>query len=307
MGLTSVCQIWINGVLVSFEILMKPFSLTTLCLAAIAFSTQSQAATIDLGWTAAGIADGALGTWNPATNNTGNAGITFTAGVGGTKQSGSSNFAAVNDWVNSPGYNLFSNPNDSWQDGLGNAATQENVSWELVFRPGDFTGKHTLFNTGGNGDGTAITIDGSVVDFRFQDANSNTQRIIVSSDLATIGGATDFYHLVGLADVDAAASGTGSLYINGVLVDGPTTSTGTINDWDGGDLAELGKGNNIPGGNPFNPDAFTGDIAAFNYYGGELLTQAEITAAFRSFAVPEPSGTLLLGLAMAVVGFRRRR
>ena len=85
-----------------------------------------------------------------------NNGFQFNNNTGGTVQSGVSNFAPVTKWVNSPGYNLASNPNDSWQDGLGNPITQENVSWELVFRPGDFTGKHTLFNTGGNGDGTAF-------------------------------------------------------------------------------------------------------------------------------------------------------
>ena len=110
------------------------------------------------------------------------------------------------------------------------------------------------------------------MDFIFQDANSAAQRVIVSTDLSAIGSATDFFHVVGVCDVDSAAAGTGWLYVNGVLVDGPTTTTGTVNDWDGGDLAELGKGNNIPSANPFNPDAFTGDIAGFNYVAGQLLS-----------------------------------
>ena len=132
-----------------------------------------------------------------------------------------------------------------------------------------------------------FTIDGSTLDFRFQDANNDTQRVIVAVDLSTIGTADEFYYVVGVADVDTAASGTGWLYVNGTLVDGPTTSSGTINDWDGSDLAELGKGNNIPGANPFSPDAFTGDIAEFNYYGGELLDEAFVTMRFQEYAGAE--------------------
>ena len=259
-------------------------------LAALALSTPAtivNAQTIDLGWSAEGLADGPLATWTPAVNNTTNNGIQFNSNTGGTVQSGASNFAPITSWVNSPGYNLAANPNDSWQDGLGNPATQENVSWELIFRPGDYTGTHTLFNTGGNGDGTAFTISGSTLDFRFQDANSAAQRVIVSTDLSAIGTADQFFYVVGVADVDTGTGGTGWLYVNGTLVDGPTTSTGVINDWDGGDLAELGKGNNIPGANPFNPDAFTGDIAEFNYYGGELLDEDFISMRYLEYAGAE--------------------
>ena len=238
----------------------------------------------DLSWSAEGLPEGNLATWTPAINATGNNGIIFNNNTGGEVQSGASNFVGITQWVNSPGYNMSSNPNDSFQDGLGNAVTQTNVTWELVFRPGDFDGTHTLFNTGGNGDGTAFTLTGSVLDFRFQDANADAQRVIISTDLADIGTEDDFYHVVGVCDVDTAAAGTGSLYVNGILVAGPTTSTGTINDWDGGDLAELGKGNNIPAGNPFNPDAFTGDIALFNYYGGRLLSEEVITDLYNGIA-----------------------
>ena len=144
-----------------------------------------------LAWLAADLPDGPLATWEPSLNLTTNAGVNFTGGSGGTVQSGASNFGAVTAWVNSPGYNFSGNPNDSWQDGLGNPATQENASWELVFRPGDYVGKHTLFNTGGNGDGLAFTLTGSVLEFLFQDADSEDQRVRVSTDLALIGPATD--------------------------------------------------------------------------------------------------------------------
>ena len=238
----------------------------------------------DLSWTATGIADGALAQWDPAINATGNNGITFVNTTGGTVQSGATNFAGVASWVNSPGYNLSSNPLDSWQDGLGDLATKADVSWEMVFRPGDFDGTHVLFNTGGNGDGTAIVLTGNMLDFRFQTANTAAERLIVPVDLSTYGATTDFFHVVATADVGLGEMGIGTVYVNGQLAAGPTTSTGFIDDWDGGDLAELGKGNNIPAGNPSNAAAFTGDIALFNYYGSRVLNAGQVSAAYNALA-----------------------
>ncbi|MGK0184577.1 MAG: hypothetical protein ACI9R3_000350 [Verrucomicrobiales bacterium] len=237
----------------------------------------------DLGWTASALEDGEIFEWNPSINSTTNDGILWEGGDGGTVESGASNFATITKWVNSPSFSLTSNPNDSWQDGLGGPVTQANVSWEMVFRPGDFDGLHTLFNTGGNGDGTAFVLDGSVLDFRFQDADSDDQRVIATADLAEIGTATDFYHVVGLADIDSNDTGTATIYVNGLLLE-EVTSVGTINDWDGGDLAELGTGNNIPGGNPFDPDPFTGDIALFNYYQGIILSGEQVTSLYQAQA-----------------------
>ena len=285
----------INGTDVSGDdqLVVSPTEDTVYTLSATnAFGTTTAEVTItvlagntpDLSWSAAGLPEGNLATWDPAINATANQGISFTNNTGGTVQSGASNFANISQWVNSPGYNMASNPLDSFQDGLGDITTKTNVSWEMVFRPGDFTGTHVLFNTGGNGDGTAIVLTGSTLDFRFQDANTAAQRLIISTDLAAIGEATDFYHLVATCDVDTATTGTAELYVNGVLAAGPATSTGVIDDWDGGDLAELGKGNNIPTSTAFAPDAFTGDIALFNFYGGRVLNESQITDAFNAIS-----------------------
>ena len=240
----------------------------------------------DLSWTAAGLTDGSLTTWTPASNLTPNAGIVFTQATGGTVQSGASNLANISQWVNGPGYNMVGNPADSFHDGLGNPATQLNVSWEMVFRPGDFNDFHVLFNTGGNGAGTAITLTGSILDFRLQNAANDDQRATISTDLSSIGTADEFYHVVATADLESAGAGTASLYVNGQLVAGPTTSVGTIGDWDGGDLAELGKGNNIPGASPSGAVAFTGDIALFNYYGGRVLTASQATDLYNAIGGP---------------------
>lgn len=238
----------------------------------------------DLSWTAAGLADGNLTTWTPASNITSNDGIVFTQNTGGTVQTGASNFANISQWVSNPGYNMASNPLDSFQDGLGNPATMVNVSWEMVFRPGDFTGFHVLFNAGGNGSGTAITLTDSTLDFRLQAAANDDQRATISTDLSSIGTASEFYHVVATADLESAGTGTASLYVNGQLVAGPTTSVGIINDWDGGDLTELGKGNNIPGASPSGAAAFTGDIALFNYYAGRVLSGSQVSDLYNGIA-----------------------
>lgn len=275
----------------SFEV--RPTETTTYTLTATnQFGSETSEVTItvidgsipELGWTAMDLPDGSLAQWDPAINSTGNDGITFINTTGGTVVSGTSNFSGVSAWVNSPGYNLSSNPLDSWQDGLGDSVTKQNVTWEMVFRPGDFTGTHTLFNTGGNGSGTAIVLTGSVVDFRYQSANLDDQRIIVSSDLAELGAAADFFHIVATGEVGLGTPGVGRLYVNGVLAGGPVTSVGVINDWDGGDLAELGKGSNLPTSTAFPFEVFTGDIAVFNYYQNRILNESQISARYNEIS-----------------------
>lgn len=271
------------------DVEVTPAETTTYTLTATnAFGTTTADVTVtvlpvdspDLEWIADGLADGALAQWDPATNTTGNNGIAFVNSTGGTVQSGTSNFAGVSSWVNSPGFDLASNPGDSWQDGLGDLETKLDVSWELVVRPGDFTGTHTLFNTGGNGDGTAFVLSGSNLDFRVQTADTDAERVIVSTDLAALGSATDFFHAVATVDTDAVNPGVVTLYVNGQVVAGPTSSGLALDDWDGSDLAELGKGNNIPTSTAFGPAAFTGDIALFNYYGGRILSESQITGKY---------------------------
>lgn len=284
----------INGTDVTGEdmTVLSPTETTTYTLTATnAFGSTTSEVTItvldqgtpDLGWTAADLPDGTLTQWDPATNLTGNNGITFINNSGGEVQSGTSNFTGVSSWVNSPGYNLSSNPADSWQDGLGDLATKADVSWEMVVRPGDFTGTHTLFNTGGNGDGTAIVLTDSTIDFRAQTAATDAERIIISADLAALGNATDFFHIIAVLDVDAVNPGVAALYVNGQPA-AFAASTNTLDDWDGGDLAELGKGTNIPTSTAFPAEPFTGDIAVFNYYGGRILNAAQVSEKYTAIS-----------------------
>ena len=281
----------LNGADVTGEVqaLLTPTETTTYLFSATnEFGTTTEeytltvldAGTPDLSWTATGLPDGTLTQWDPVINLTGNNGITFINNTGGEVQSGGSNLGEIGVWVNSPGFNLSSNPLDSFQDGLGNTATKEDVTWEMVVRPGDFIGTHVLFNTGGNGAGTAIVLTGSTLDFRFQTLANDDQRIIISTDLSALGIATDFFHIVATADVGTGVPGTAMLYVNGQSAAMPITSVGTMDDWDGGDLAELGKGANIPTSTTFVFDAFTGDIAVFNYYRARILDASQIAAKY---------------------------
>ena len=263
------------------------------------------AATVDVGWTAAGETDGALTSWSASTNTY--AAVAQWNGTG-TKASGATNLANVNDWVNAPDYNFTGGSGDSWQDRFGDAGTTKvNASWELVLRPGSFTGNRHIFNTGGNGDGTAFLIENSTIRFIFQDANSPDNRVALSFDLGTVGTANDFFHIVGTSDIQSAAAGTGELWVNGSSVASQTSSL-TIADWDGGDLASLGssaENHNIPSANPYVSAAFTGDIAIFNFYSGEVLGETDVQAAYNAL-VPEPSSLALLGLGGLLIARRRR-
>ena len=228
----------------------------------------------------------------------------------GSFATAATNFA-FDTYVSSPDFNLAGTNPDSWQDKLGNAATQQDATWEFAFRPGDFTGSHHLFNTGGNGDGTAFLLNGDTLEFRFQDNSTAAQRVFMSHQLT--GDSDEFYHVVGTADVESLAAGIGVLYVNGELVDGPLTSTGTIDDWDGGDLANLGGASesfNIPGGTSVAFDAFNGDIAFFRYYQDTIFDQGQVDEAFAALAVPEPASIAIwsiIGLGMFGFGYRKLR
>ena len=233
-----------------------------------------------LEWSAEGQTEGLLAVWAPSINATNNSTITWGEGTLATAVAGTSNFPAVNTWVNGADYTLTGTPGTSWHTGLGDVITKQDVTWELVFRPGDFTGTHTLFNTGGNGFGTGIVLEGSIVDFRVQSADNNNQRVILPFDLSTIGTATEFYHLVATVDIDPVAPAVVSLYINGTLVAGPTSSISAIVDWDGSDRAELGRGANIPTSTAFSFVPFTGDISSFSYFENKILDATAVESRY---------------------------
>ncbi len=246
-------------------------------------AASAGAAVITVGYDASMLTDGAIATWAPNVNSTGQD-FDWINGTA-TKASGGTNLANVNAWVTGPDFDLNNVGGESWHDKVGSGT--EDVSWEILVRPGDWSGNHTLFNSGGNGRGTALVMTGSTIQHRFQDNPNVNESAIAAFDLSTLGGlATDFYHVVGVTDLQGGGStpATATLYVNGVQR-AVTTSTGNVGDTDGGDLAELGKGANIPlcGQTPtFNQAFTTGAIASFNYYQNQQVTPQRVASNYRN-------------------------
>ena len=84
---------------------------------------------------------------------------------------------------------------NDFQQGLSGDASTQDATFEFVFRPGDYVGDHVIFETGGTGDGLGLVLLGDLLEFRAQDANNDTQRIIVNYTLPA-GEETEFFHVV---------------------------------------------------------------------------------------------------------------
>ncbi|MDB4772645.1 hypothetical protein OAG20_01240 [Verrucomicrobiales bacterium] len=184
---------------------------------------------------------------------------------------GTTNFPGVNAWFAAPKATMV-----SFHDLLGNSATQEDASWELIFRPGSFDGSSVLFETGGNVDGMGLFLEEDVLEFRAQDANSDDQRIIINT---TLEDPTQFYHVVATIKVGGAGENEVELFVDGESK-AVGSAEGDLLDWAGGDDAGLGQANAAVSTGQGNFAEFVGDIATFRYYRGEILAEAEVAAEF---------------------------
>jgi VCBS repeat-containing protein len=161
--------------------------------------------------------------------------------------------------------------------GLGGTnASQQNATIELVFAPDDLTGKHVLYETGGDGDGMVILTDGNSIIMRVKDGGVTLTRNLPLS----AGG--QFHQIVGTIDL---ANDEISLYHNGTLADFASTG-GTFNDWSGVDASGLGRasgGNtSIAGGDANSTTPLNGKIALVRYYRNAVLTAAEVKANYEN-------------------------
>lgn len=192
-----------------------------------------------------------------------------------------SNLAGIKQWYTFGSAGTM----DSIQDSRGDFATDNDVTWEMAFRPREFNGTHLLFETGGNGDGTALLLDGETLEFRVQDADDPTRRVVRNYTFDTVADVNKFHHIVVSVHPDpTAAENQVRLFVNGVEVGSPVSATGILSDWDGGDDFGLGNANSAF---PDNDDTtitgnFDGDIAFLRYHEGRLLNTGEVAASYNN-------------------------
>ena len=155
--------------------------------------------------------------------------------------------------------------------------TDLNVSWEIAFRPGDFDGNYVLFETGGNGDGTAFVLENDLLEFRVQDANADDNRVIVSHQFAA-GDESKFHYVVAtvlLGDGDSEVV----LYVNGAEA-GRGEAFGALLDWAGTDDSGLGRLVGAVSTGQTGFDTFMGDIAFLRYHEDTVLAADAIADEF---------------------------
>jgi len=161
---------------------------------------------------------------------------------------------------------------------LNNADTKD-ATFELWVNTSDLVGKHVLFETGGNGQGAAIELNGRDVVFTGQQDPST--RAIAAGQFGT-NPAGEFRQIVGTIDF-TGGSGRVDLYLDGNHVASDTVAGWS--DFAGGDASGLGQvsGNGV--GSVAGIDTglqadriqnFDGQIGIFRFYSDVALTPQQV-------------------------------
>lgn len=176
---------------------------------------------------------------------------------------------------------IASMPNGgSIQNNLSGAEDAQDATWEFWVKPANTTSVMTLFESGG-GTGFGMIINNGVLEAATElDGGPKTGSYVsydlVADPLNLVGGdpTTEFNQYVVAIDI---GGGGIALYVNGVKVD--ETTSGTGNDWDGGDAAGLGifRGSNHGG--------FTNGAAA-TAYNAPFLGQMAIVRLYSGLLTP---------------------
>lgn len=172
---------------------------------------------------------------------------------------------------------------------FGGLSTQD-ATFEFFFRPSDQVGREMVWEIGGNGNGTSLSLIDDQLLFTESDGGTPDDGAQVVATLppgAVAGG--DFVHVIGQIDL---AGDLATLYVNGIkLTDVGAINTGTgaaadITDWSGTDNGGIGLLQGTPAGSDFptgffiptsGMGRFAGDFAILRIY-TRLLTPAEIGA-----------------------------
>lgn len=164
----------------------------------------------------------------------------------------------------------------------------ETTSLEIWFKPSDLTGTETLFESGGNSNGTGIGLIEA-------DLSASTAPGGTVSYTLTPGDITEFIQAVIVKD---SPNNLFKLYVNGSLRDTSTAS----GDFAGAD--QVGMAGRSSGGQ--GPNGFyEGQIAFVRMY-DTALTDSEVSSSYAS-VIPEPSVLMFIGFALAGLAMCRRR
>ncbi|MFZ5828650.1 MAG: pre-peptidase C-terminal domain-containing protein [Planctomycetota bacterium] len=231
-------------------------------------------------------------TWESGNANTSDTQWSFAAASNPVATSGGSLATITKTYTLPPAATM-----SSIETALGDAVTDQDASWELVFRPSNFTGNHVLFETGGNGDGLAFLLLGDTLEFRVQDGDSSVQRVVRSFTFSPedVG---QFHHVVATVH-PALLSNENAVrfFVDGTEVGTASSAIGVLADWAGTNGSGLGNANSdFPDSDATSITGdFDGDIAIIRFFGNRLLDEVEVAERYSILAnggvVPGSYGT----------------
>ncbi|MEZ6061185.1 MAG: DUF4347 domain-containing protein [Planctomycetaceae bacterium] len=169
---------------------------------------------------------------------------------------------------------------DAFESIAGNP-TDDPASFEIWFNPSDPIGQELIFETGGNGQGTSLSLNGTTLELL---VTKGAATALATYDLTTEILANEFIHVTGVVD-NASAVPDVYLYVNGTLVDSVMDVAG-LTFWANFDASGLGSVNGTTGTS--NTSSFQGEIAAFRLY-ESALTATEVLTNFQSVTQAEGS------------------
>ena len=220
--------------------------------------------------------------WESTANNSASTRWNFGSTIRPGSDGAASNLNGIDAWF---ALGTAAATMDSFEDIRGDDATEQDASFEFVFRPRNFSGTHILFETGGNGDGTAFLLVDNELEVRVQNSDNNTRRVVRTFAFDAAADANKFHHVVvTIQPSRSAAQNQVRLFVNGTEVGVPESATSVIADWAGTDSSGLGRAN---GGFADSDDTtlsgnFDGDIALFRFFENQLLAPNEVRANYGS-------------------------